>query len=419
MNAPVEAQGGRRAALAFIFVTIVLDILALGLIIPVLPKLIEDFLGGDTAGAARIYGVFGTVWALMQFFAMPVAGALSDRFGRRPVVLASNFGLGLDYVLMALAPNLAWLFVGRILSGITAASVSTGMAYIADVTPPDKRPGAFGMVGVAFGLGFIFGPALGGLLGSVDPRLPFWAAAALSLANAMYGFFVLPESLAPDKRRPFEWRRANPVGSLRLLRSHPELSGLAGVVFLSNLAHAALPATFVLYAGYRYGWDERAVGFALAAIGLCSATVQGLLVRPLVRRFGERRVLVAGLLAGALGFAIYGVAPSGWLFLAGVPVVALWGLASPSAQSIMTRHVGPSAQGQLQGASGSIMGIATMIGPAMFAGVFAYFIGEGARLHVPGAAYLLAGALLLCGSLLAARVTARSREHDVRPVGHS
>ena len=419
MNAPVEAQGGRRAALAFIFITIVLDILALGLIIPVLPRLIEGFLGGDTAGAAKVYGVFGTVWALMQFFAMPIAGALSDRFGRRPVVLASNFGLGLDYLLMALAPNLAWLFVGRILSGITAASVSTGMAYIADVTPPEKRSGAFGMVGVAFGLGFIFGPALGGLLGSVDPRLPFWVAAALSLVNAMYGFFVLPESLAPDKRRPFEWRRANPVGSLRLLRSHPELSGLAGVVFLSNLAHAALPATFVLYAGYRYGWDERAVGFALAAIGFCSATVQGLLVRPLVRRFGERRVLVAGLAAGALGFAVYGVAPSGGLFLAGVPVVALWGLASPAAQSIMTRHVSPSEQGQLQGANGSIMGIAMMIGPAMFAGVFAYFIGAGARLHVPGAAYLLAGALLLCGSLLAARVTARSHEHDVRPVGHS
>jgi len=406
MNAAIEAKGGRRAALAFIFITIVLDILALGLIIPVLPKLIEGFLGGDTAGAAKIYGVFGTVWALMQFLAMPVAGALSDRFGRRPVVLASNFGLGLDYVLMALAPNLAWLFVGRVISGITAASISTGMAYIADVTPPEKRSGAFGMVGVAFGLGFIFGPALGGLLGSIDPRLPFWAAAALSLANAMYGLFVLPESLPPDRRRAFEWKRANPLGSLRLLRSHPELSGLAGVVFLSNLAHAALPATFVLYAGYRYGWDERTVGFTLALIGVCSAIVQGGLVQPVVRRFGERSALIFGLAAGAVGFAMYGLAPSGLAFLAAVPIVALWGLASPAAQSIMTRHVGSSEQGQLQGANGSIMGIATMIGPTLFATTFAFFIGEGARLHVPGAAFLVAAVLLAGGALLAARVTA-------------
>jgi DHA1 family tetracycline resistance protein-like MFS transporter len=398
--------GPRRAALAFIFITVVLDMLALGMIIPVLPRLIQDFMGGDTAGAAKVYGLFATVWALMQFFSMPLAGSLSDRFGRRPIVLASNFGLGLDYVLMALAPNLAWLFVGRVISGITAASVSTGMAYVADVTPPEKRSGAFGMLGVAFGIGFVLGPAIGGLLGVVDPRLPFWAAAAFSLANAMYGLFVLPESLPPERRRPFEWRRANPVGSLKLLRSHRELSGLAGVVFLSNLAHAALPATFVLYAGYRYGWDARTVGLTLAGIGVCSALVQGGLVGPMVRRFGERRVLIAGLLAGVLGFAVYGVAPSGAVFMAGVPVVALWGLASPAAQALMSRRLGPSEQGQLQGANGSLMGIAMMIGPSMFAATFAYCIGDGARLHVPGAAYLLAAALLLMGAVLAARVTA-------------
>jgi len=408
MNAPAEVQGGRRAALVFIFITIVLDMLALGLIIPVLPGLIEDFLGGDTAGAAKVYGVFGTVWALMQFFSMPIAGSLSDRFGRRPVVLLSNLGLGLDYVLMAMAPNLAWLFVGRVISGITAASVSTGMAYVADVTPPEKRSGAFGMLGVAFGIGFVFGPAIGGVLGSVDPRLPFWVAAGLSLANAAYGYFVLPESLPPQKRRPFEWQRSNPLGSLRLLRSHPELTGLAGVVFLNNLAHAALPATFVLYAGYRYGWDARTVGLTLGLIGICSAVVQGTLVAPLVRRFGERRILIAGLLLGALGFAMYGVAPTGTLFVAAVPVVALWGLASPAAQALMSRRIGPSEQGQLQGANGSVMGIATMIGPAMFAATFAYFIGAGAGVHLPGAAYLLAATLLLMGAVLAARVTARS-----------
>jgi DHA1 family tetracycline resistance protein-like MFS transporter len=406
MNAAAPA-GGRRAALAFIFITIVLDIFALGLIIPVLPHLVEDFLGGDTAGAAMAYGVFGTVWALMQFLSMPVMGALSDRFGRRRVILLSNFGLGLDYVLMALAPNLGWLFVGRVISGITSASISTGMAYIADVTPPEKRAASFGKVGVAFGLGFVLGPALGGLLGSVDPRLPFWVAAGLSLANAMYGLLVLPESLPPERRRQFDWRRANPLGSLRLLRSHPELSGLAGVVFLSNLAHAALPATFVLYAGYRYGWDARDVGLVLASVGVCSAIVQGALVGPAVRRLGERRVLLAGLSCGALGFLAYGLAPTGLLFLAAVPVVALWGLASPAAQGLMTRHVGPAEQGALQGANGSVMGVATMIGPGMFAATFAYFIGDGTRWHAPGAAFVLAAALLALGAVVAARTTAR------------
>ena len=406
MNAAAPV-GGRRAAVAFIFITIVLDMFALGMIIPVLPHLIEDFLGGDTAGAAKVYGVFGTVWALMQFFAMPVMGALSDRFGRRRVILLSNLGLGLDYVLMALAPNLAWLFVGRVISGITAASVSTGMAYIADVAPPEKRAAAFGRVGIAFGLGFVLGPALGGLLGSVDPRLPFWVAAGLSLANAMYGLFVLPESLPPEKRRAFDWRRANPLGSLKLLRSHPELSGLAFVVFLSNLAHAALPATFVLYGGYRYGWDARDVGLVLASVGVCSAIVQGTVVGPAVRRLGERRVLLTGLACGAIGFFAYGLAPTGLLFVAAVPVVALWGLASPAAQGLMTRHIGPTEQGALQGAAGSVMGIATMIGPWLFASTFAYFIGEGTRWHVPGAAFMLAALLLAFGAVVAARITAQ------------
>ena len=419
MSATEPVPGVRRAALAFILVTVVLDMLALGMVVPVLPRLIEDFLGGDTAGAARAYGVFGTVWALMQFLSMPVAGALSDRYGRRPVVLASNFGLALDYLLMALAPNLAWLFVGRVISGITAASVSTAMAYIADVTPAERRSGAFGMIGAAFGVGFVLGPALGGLLGSVDPRLPFWAAAAFSLANACYGLFVLPESLPRERRRPFEWRRANPVGSVRLLRSHPELAGLAGVAFLSSVAHAALPTTFVLYAGYRYGWDARAIGLALAGVGASSAVVQGTLVGPLTRRHGERRVLIAGLLAGAVGFAAYGLAPTGLLFMCAVPVVALWGLASPAAQAIMSRRLGPSEQGALQGASGSIMGVAMMIGPGLFSATFAYFIGDGARLHIPGAAYLLAASMLAAGALLAARVTARSENHAARPVGRS
>ena len=340
MSEPGMPQAPRRAALTFIFVTVVLDMLALGMVVPVLPHLIEDFLGGDIPRAAQLVGFFSTVWAVMQFFSMPVMGALSDRFGRRPVILLSNFGLGLDYVLMALAPTLSWLFVGRLISGVTAASVSTSMAYVADVTPPERRAQSFGFVGVAFGLGFVLGPAIGGLLGSVDPRLPFWAAACASLLNAAYGFFILPESLAREKRRAFEWRRANPLGSLRFLRAHREVFALAGAAFLSNLTHAVLPAVFVLYAAYRYGWDEKAVGLALAAVGISSALVQGALVGPLVRRFGERRVMIGGLLAGTAGFMLYAFAPTGLWFVAAIPIVGLWGLAGPTSQGIMTRAVG-------------------------------------------------------------------------------
>ena len=230
----------RRAAFAFVFITVLLDMFALGVIIPVLPNLIEDFMGGNTAKAATIYGIFGTVWALMQFICSPILGTLSDRFGRRKVILLSNVGLGLDYVLMALAPTIGWLFVGRVISGITAASVSTAGAYIADVTPPEQRAAKFGLLGAAFGFGFVVGPALGGVLGDIDPRLPFWVAAGFSLANAMYGLFVLPESLPVEKRSAFSWRKANPIGALRLLRSHRELWGLASVGFLSNLAHVDL-----------------------------------------------------------------------------------------------------------------------------------------------------------------------------------
>ena len=405
MSEPGTPQAPRRAALTFIFVTVVLDMLALGMVVPVLPHLIEDFLGGDIPRAAQLVGLFSTVWAVMQFFSMPVMGALSDRFGRRPVILLSNFGLGLDYVLMALAPTLSWLFVGRLISGVTAASVSTSMAYVADVTPPERRAQSFGFVGVAFGVGFVLGPAIGGLLGSVDPRLPFWAAAGASLLNAAYGFFILPESLAPEKRRAFEWRRANPLGSLRFLRAHREVFALAGAAFLSSLTHAVLPAVFVLYAAYRYGWDEKAVGLALAGAGISSALVQGALVGPLVRRFGERRVMIGGLLAGTAGFMLYAFAPTGLWFVAAIPIVGLWGLAGPTSQGIMTRAVGASAQGELQGAIGSLAGIAMMIGPTVFATVFAWSIRHDASWHVPGLAYALAGLLLFAAAIIAARAT--------------
>jgi len=393
----------KPAAVIFIFVTILLDMLAVGLIIPVLPRLIVGFMGGDTAAGATVYGVFGTAWALMQFFFSPVQGALSDRFGRRPVVLASNFGLGLDYLLMALAPNLVWLFVGRVVSGITSASVSTAFAYIADITPPEKRAAAFGRIGIAFGLGFIIGPALGGVLAGFHPRLPFWIAAGLSLANACYGFLVLPESLPAERRAAFSWRRANPVGSLVLLRSHGELVWLAAVYFLSQLAHVSLPVVSVLYVAYRYGWDETTTGLMLAGVGVATAIVQGGVIGRVVKRFGERRALLAGLLCGGTGFAVMGVAPSGVWYCAAIPIMALWGLANPALQGLMTRRVESTEQGRLQGANGSLQGIAQLVGPAIFTGIFATFIASHRSWQIPGAPFLLAAAMLLAAAVVAAR----------------
>jgi len=408
MPEPDHTATPRRAALVFIFITVVLDMLALGMIVPVLPKLVEDFVGGNTARAAEIYGLFGTVWALMQFVFSPVLGALSDRFGRRPVILLSNFGLGLDYIVMALAPDVSWLFVGRVISGITSASTSTAYAYIADVAPPEKRAAGFGMLSAAFGLGFVVGPAIGGVLGNIDPRLPFWVAAGFSFLNYMYGLLVLPESLSMERRERFSWRRANPMGSLKLLRSHRELFGLAIVNFIGSIAHEALPTTFVLYAMYRYGWNERMVGLAIAAVGVCSAVVGAGLVEPVVARFGERRAMLAGLLFGAAGFTIYGLAATGAVFWAALPVNALWGLSGPPMQGMMTRHVGSSEQGQLQGALSSLRGIAFMIGPLVFTNVFASFIGANRGWRLPGAPYLLA-ALMIAGSMAMAWQVTRSR----------
>lgn len=396
----------RRAAFVFVFVTVVLDMLALGMIVPVLPGLVVGFVG-DAARGAEMFGLFGTVWALMQFVFAPLLGALSDRFGRRPVILISNFGLGLDYVVMALAPTLGWLFVGRVISGITAASVPTAGAYIADVTPPEKRAGAFGMLGAAFGMGFVLGPAVGGLLGAVNPRLPFWVAAGLSLLNACWGLFVLPESLPKENRSAFSFARANPVGSLVLLRRHPELMGLASVNLLSFLAHEVLPSTFVLYTTYRYGWNARTVGLTLAVVGVCVGVVQGGLVKTVVARFGEKKAMLFGLAVGAAGFAAYGVAWVGPLFFVGIPLMALWGLAGPSVQGLMTRYVGPSEQGQLQGATQSLRGITGMIGPGVFTLTFATFIATHRDWRLPGAPFLLAALMLVAALALAVRVTRR------------
>ncbi|MFN7147697.1 MAG: MFS transporter, partial [Myxococcota bacterium] len=351
------------AALGFVFVTILLDVIGFGLIVPVFPKLLEAFEGGDTARAAEVYGVFAAVWAGVQLFASPLLGALSDRYGRRPVLLLSTLGLGLDYVLMALAPTTAWLLVGRILNGVTAASFSTASAYVADVTPPEKRAAAFGITGAAFGIGFVLGPALGGLLGELGPRVPFWAAAVVALLNFAWGLFVLPESLPPERRAPFDLARANPFGALRLYRENPALLGLAGVFGLYHVAHYVLPSTFVLYAGARFGWGEREVGLTFALVGVTSIVVQAGLVRGAVARLGETGAMLAGLLCGAAGLALYALAPTPGWFLLGVVVYAPAGLFTPGVQSRMTRLVDPRQQGGLQGANGAVMGLSGLVGP--------------------------------------------------------
>jgi DHA1 family tetracycline resistance protein-like MFS transporter len=393
----------------FVFATVFLDMLGFGIIAPVLPKLVLDFTGGDAARAAAIFGAFGTIFALMQFVCGPLLGVLSDRFGRRPVIVLSNLGLGLDYVLMALASSIAWLSIGRLVAGITSASTTTANAYVADAARPEDRAAGFGLLGAAFGCGFIAGPALGGLLGSVSPRLPFWCAAGLSLMNGLYGFAILPESLPREKRRAMRWSRANPIGAMRLLASQRDLLGLAAVTFLSLMAGSALPSIYVLFVSVRFGWDERAVGLSLAVVGVCSALVQIALVKPAVARFGERGTMLAGLACGALGMAIFGTGPSGMLFALGIPFMALWGLAPAAAQSIMTRRVRASEQGELQGALGSLNGVTALLGPALFATVYAgsFAAHDG---HATGEPWLLAAALLAGAAVVALRVTRPASE---------
>src|SRR5271165_5005154 len=398
---PESPVGATRATFVFIIVTVTLDFLAFGIIAPVLPNLIIHFEGGNMARAAAVTGYFGFAWATMQFLFSPVLGAWSDRFGRRPVILISCLGLGLDYIFMALAPSLKWLFVGRIISGITASNVSTAFAYITDISAPAERAKRFGMLGAAFGVGFVVGPAVGGLLGQHNLRAPFWAAAALSLANFLYGLFVLPESLPKEKRAKTAWHMANPLGSLTLLRSHPELAGLSIVVILYYLAHQALQSVWVLYTEYRYGWNQRSIGLSLAVVGVCAAIVSGGLVGPYVKKFGERFSLTSGLFYGVLGFVGFAIAWRGWGALAAIPFIALWGVAGPAMQSLMSQTVDETSQGKLQGAINSLRALTGMAGPLLFTQVFSAAIAPSARVYLPGAPYYL-GAALLVGSLFLA-----------------
>ncbi|KQY82038.1 MULTISPECIES: TCR/Tet family MFS transporter [unclassified Brevundimonas] len=388
-----------RAALAFIFVTAVLDIVAMGIIIPVLPRLIEDFVGSN-ARAGVINGVFVALWALMQFVCSPIIGSLSDKYGRRPVILISCAGLALDYVLMAVAPDLWWLALGRIIAGITSSSFTTVYAYMADITAPEKRAKAYGLIGAAFSFGFVLGPVLGGFLGGFGPRVPFWFAAGLSTLAFLYGLLVLPESLPVEKRMDFSWKRANPLGSLILLRRHPELSGLAVVNFLLYFAHHVFSAVFVLYAAWRYGWGPREVGLLLALVGVLDMVVQGGLVGPVVKRLGDRATMVLGLVGGTVGIAAMGWAPDGLMFVLAMLPNALWGLAMPTLQALMTRRVGEDEQGQLQGANMSVASIAGVMSPLFFGWVYSLSVGEHAVIQMPGLAFYLAAVVLLLAAVI-------------------
>ena len=405
MNASIP-HGARQAALIFIFITVLIDVLAFGVIIPVLPHLVQEFVGGDTSTAAYWTGLFAFAFSLVQFFSAPIQGALSDRYGRRPVILVSCLGLGLDFVFMALAPNLAWLFVGRIISAATSASFTTANAYIADVTAPEQRAKSFGMIGAAFGLGFIVGPLVGGVLGDIDHRLPFWFAAGLALLNFCYGLFVLPESLPEEKRTPaFDWTHAKPMGGVKMLREYPQIWGLVAVVFIANFAHYVYPSTFVLFADAAYGWKEKQAGYVLAVVGVLSVIVNVLLIGRVVKALGERRALMFGLACGTLGFLVYGLAGTGWMFMLGLPISALWAIAAPATQALITRQVPADAQGRIQGSMSSLVSLAGIFAPAVFAGAFGFFIGPHAPVHLPGVAFLIAALMLAIAAFVAWRFT--------------
>lgn len=396
---PIPQPKAGRAALAFILITAMLDILAMGIIIPVLPRLIEGFVGSN-AQAGVINGVFIALWAAMQFIASPIIGSLSDQYGRRPVILISCAGLAADYVLMALAPDLWWLAVGRMIAGVTSSSFTTVFAYMADITEPEKRARAYGLIGAAFSGGFVLGPVLGGFLGEFGPRAPFWTAAALSGVAFLYGLFVLPESLKPENRMAFSWKRANPAGAMILLLRHRELTGLSVVNFLLYFAHHVFSAVFVLYAALRYDWGPWQVGLLLAGVGLLDMLVQGVLTGPFVKRIGDRRTMILGLAGGTVGLALMGWAPTGLAFILAMLPNALWGLSMPTLQSLMTRRVGEDEQGQLQGANNSVASIAGVLSPLFFGWIYTVSTGQGAMLHIPGLSFYLAGFVLMVAAVV-------------------
>ncbi len=392
----------RKPALGFIFVTLVLDILGVGLVVPILPKLIEHFQGGDAGAASVTNGALLSVYALMQFLFAPLLGSLSDRYGRRPVILFSLLGSGLDYFVLAMAPSLGWFFFGRIVSGITGANFGTATAYIADISPPEKRAQNFGMVGAAFGLGFIIGPAVGGYLGKFGLHVPFYAAGILTLINWLYGLFVLPESVTDATRGTFSWQKSNPVGAMRYLVTHPALFGLATTYFLLALAQQVYPSTWALYSSERYQWDTVAIGNSLMMVGICAALVQGGLTRKIVPRIGEPAAIMLGVCASTAAFVGYGLAPQGWMIYPLIIVGSLGGITIPAVQSLISKAVDPSEQGSVQGSLTSLQSVASVVGPLIATQLFQFF------LHVaPGAAFFFSALMCVLAALLSRRFFAR------------
>lgn len=393
----------RQPALVFVFITLFLDVLGIGLVVPILPKLVASLAGGGVDRASYLFGWLTGLYALMQFLFAPVLGNLSDRFGRRPVILFSLFGSGLDYFLLAWAPTLPWFFLGRLVSGITGANYSAAAAYIADVSPPERRAANFGLIGAAFGLGFIVGPALGGWLGDYGLRWPFVAAGVLTLVNWLYGLFILPESLKPENRRAFRLSRSNPVGALLELGRHRLVLGLSVSYFISSLAHQVYPSIWVLYTGYRYGWDTKQTGLSLALVGLMAAIVQGGLARKILPALGERRSAILGFATMALVLAGYGLAPVGWSVYPMIVFGSLSGLAVPAIQGMISRTVGDDEQGGIQGSLTSLQSVAGAIGPPLATAVFGFFISAKAPAVVPGAPFFLSSGLAVLAGFLAAR----------------
>ncbi len=390
----------RTPGLGFIFLTLLLDVLGFGLIIPVAPRLVEHLQGGDEAMAAPVVGFLAASYAAMQFLFAPMLGALSDRFGRRPVLLVSMFGSGVDYIAMALVPTVPWLFVTRLINGISGASITAASAYIADVTPPEKRAAGFGMIGAAFGIGFVLGPLIGGMLGSYDIHYPFYAAGGICLLNWLYGLLVLPESLPPEKRRKAEGFRWDPLAGLAALRKNRFVLRIAAALFLLNLAQFGLHATWVLYTKYRYAWDEKAVGFSLCAVGLGAAIVQGGLARRIIPRLGERRSVLIGCGIGALAYLGYGLATEGWMIYVVIAIASLGGIAMPACQSLITKTVRHDEQGQVQGALTSVNSLANIFGPLVGSQVFAWSIGASMVPPLPGAVFFTCAAISGLGGLV-------------------
>lgn len=396
-------MNGRKPAVGFIFITVFLDVLGIGLIVPILPKLVEQLQGGNIAAASHTVGFLASLYALMQFIFAPILGSLSDRFGRRPVILGSLFGSALDYLLLAFAPNLAWFYLGRIIAGITGANITAATAYIADVSPPEKRAGNFGLIGAAFGLGFITGPALGGLLGDYSLRLPFLAAAGLTIANWLYGYFVLPESLPPQNRNAFSIKRANPIGSFAGLRRYPLVFRLAMSLFLMSIAQFMLQSTWALYTDYRYHWTPKQIGMSLAVVGFFAALVQGGLARKIIPKLGEKRSMLTGFCFSMIAFVSYGLATEGWMLYPALIVGCFAGIAHPAGQALISKTVGANEQGSVQGAITSLSSFAGIIGPLIATNLFGWFIGPKAPAHIPGISFYLAATVIFTAMLITAR----------------